>query len=715
MEQAEEIYGYIESILFTESERGFTIAKLKEPRKKELTTIVGIIPSVQPGESIRCSGMWKHHPQHGQQFEVKSFELQAPSDLIGIQKYLESGMIKGIGPIYAERIVKKFGLETLQVIEESPEKLLDVSGLGEKRLGKIKSCWKEQKSIRQVMIFLRGHGVSPAFAQKIFKTYGDKSIEKVQTNPFSLAKEIFGIGFKVADRIAEALGISKESAPRIDAAIEHALWELSNEGHTCFPKAELVINVQELLSIEPRLIEARLVFLIENSLLICEEDMIWVKPIYLWELGIAREIMRLKQGPCVIRQVTVEKALEWVQNLLKITLAEEQKEGVSQGVTNKVLLLTGGPGTGKSTITKAILRITEKISPNILLAAPTGRAAKRMSEITEKTAFTIHSLLEMDFTTGKFKKNKDNPLSCDLIIIDEASMIDTQLMYNLLRAIPSSARLILIGDIDQLPSVGPGNVLKDLICSEVLPVVQLKQIFRQAAGSRIITNAHLINQGEFPDIRYQPKTDFLFFDEETPEGVLNKIVDLVQNQLSKSYHFHRFDDIQVLSPMKRGIIGTENLNTVLQNVLNPSQNRLSRMGRSFQVGDKVMQIRNNYQKNVFNGDIGKIVEIDLTDQVIKVVFDDKWIAYEYSEIDELLLAYAVSIHKYQGSECPCVVIPVHTSHFKMLYRNLLYTGITRGKRMVVLVGSKKAIAMAVKNEESRKRYTGLEKRLKEIN
>jgi exodeoxyribonuclease V alpha subunit len=709
----EEIYGYIESILFTESERGFTIAKLKEPRKKELTTIVGIMPSVQPGESIRCRGMWKHHHQHGQQFEVKSFELQAPSDLIGIQKYLESGMIKGIGPVYAERIVKKFGLDTLQIIEESPEKLLEVSGLGEKRLEKIKSCWLEQKSIRQVMIFLRGHGVSPAFAQKIFKTYGDKSIEKVQTNPFSLAKEIFGIGFKVADRIAEALGIAKESASRIDAAIEHVLWELSNEGHTCFPKHELVITVQELLGIESGLIEGRVAYLIENNILVFEEDMVWIKPIYLWELGIAREVMRLKQEPCALRQVAVEKAIDWVQNLLTLTLAEEQKEGVAQGVSNKVLLLTGGPGTGKSTITKAILQITEKLSTNILLAAPTGRAAKRMTEITEKTASTIHSLLEMDFTTGKFKRNKDNPLSCDLIIIDEASMIDTQLMYNLLRAIPSSARVIFIGDIDQLPSVGPGSVLKDLIRSQVLPVVELKQIFRQAAGSRIITNAHLVNQGVFPDIHYQPKSDFLFFEEETPEGVLNKIVKLVQSQLSKSYRFHRFDDIQVLSPMKKGIIGTENLNTVLQDVLNPFQNRFSCMGRSFQVGDKVMQIRNNYQKNVFNGDIGKIVEIDMTEQIIKVVFDDKWISYEYSEIDELILAYAVSIHKYQGSECPCVVIPIHTSHFKLLYRNLLYTGITRGKKMVVLVGSKKALAMAVKNEESRKRHTGLEKRLKE--
>ncbi len=455
------------------------------------------------------------------------------------------------------------------------------------------------------------------------------------------------------------------------------------------------------------MIEKRLQDLVENQDLVREEDTIWVRPLYLTEIGIARELARLTQSPCRIRPVQVDKATLWVQQQLKIELAPEQKTAVGQGVQDKLLIVTGGPGTGKSTITKAILSITEKITTRIILAAPTGRAAKRMSEITGKKAFTIHSLLEIDFTTGKFKRNKDNPLVCDLIIVDEASMIDTQLMNHLLKAIPTEARAIFIGDIDQLPSVGPGNVLKDIIQSERVAVVQLKKIFRQAAGSMIITNAHRINMGEFPDITYNPRGDFQFIEAEDPEDVVKIIVDLVANRLPKSHRFHRFDDIQVLSPMKRGLIGSENLNTVLQQQLNPSPTPLFRLGRCFHVGDKVMQIRNNYEKEVYNGDVGKILEIDLTEQTLKVSFDGRIIPYEFLEIDELILAYAVSIHKYQGSECPCVIIPVHTSHFKMLFRNLLYTGLTRGKKRVVFVGTKKALAIAIHNQEVLRRHTGL--------
>jgi exodeoxyribonuclease V alpha subunit len=703
----EEIYGYIDSIVFAESEKGFTVARLKEPKKKELTCIVGIIPSVQPGETIHCKGDWKIHPEYGQQFEVKSFELQAPTDLLGIQKYLESGMIKGIGPVYAERIVKFFGLGTLDVIDKTPDRLLEVSGLGGKRVDKIKSCWLEQQSIRDVMIFLRGHGVSPSYAQKIFKTYGDKSIEKVRSNPFQLAKEIHGIGFRTADSIAQGLGIPVDSPARIDAGIEHTLWELSSDGHVCYPLKDLIPEVEAILQVAKEGIEKRIQVLIERQDLVKESDTIWVKPLFLTEVGIARELARLTQSPCRIRQVQVDKALQWVQQQLKIELAPEQRAAVGQGVQEKLLIVTGGPGTGKSTITKAILSITEKISTRIILAAPTGRAAKRMSEITGKKAFTIHSLLEIDFKTGKFKRNKDSPLACDLIIVDEASMIDTQLMNHLLKAVPSEARAIFIGDIDQLPSVGPGNVLKDIIQSERLAVIQLKKIFRQAAGSMIITNAHLINQGEFPDISYNPRGDFQFIEAENPEDVVKIIADLVANRLPKSHRFHRFDDIQVLSPMKRGLIGSENLNTVLQQQLNPSPTPLFRMGRCFHVGDKVMQIRNNYDKEVYNGDVGKIIEMDLTEQTLKVVFDGKIVPYDFIEIDELILAYAVSIHKYQGSECPCVIIPVHTSHFKMLFRNLLYTGLTRGKKRVVFVGTKKALAIAIRNQEVLQRHTGL--------
>lgn len=709
----EEIYGFIDTIVFAEEENGFTVARLKEPKKKELTCIVGIMPSVQPGETIRCKGLWRIHPEHGQQFEVKSFELQVPSDLLGIQKYLESGMIKGIGPIYAERIVKLFGLNTLDVIDKKPDRLLEVAGIGEKRVEKIKTCWHEQQSIRDVMIFLRSHNVSPSFAQKIFRIYGKQSIEKVRSNPFRLAKDIHGVGFKTADLLAQGLGIAKDAKERVCAGIEHTLWELSQDGHVCYPIQGLVPKVEEKLTVSQVLITEGISLLIPDEI-VKEEQMIWVKPLFLMEVGIARELMRLTEHPCRIRALLIDKALIWVQQKLSIDLAEEQFAAVANGLSKKILIITGGPGTGKSTITKAILTIIERVANQIVLAAPTGRAAKRMTEITGKKAVTIHSLLEMDFKIGKFKRNRENPICCDLLIVDEASMIDTQLMYNLLKAIPDDARVILIGDIDQLPSVGPGNVLKDLIASKTIPITELKKIFRQASGSLIVTNAHRINQGQFPDISYRPRSDFQFIEKEDPQEVLDTIVNLVVHQLPKAYRFHRFDDIQVLSPMKRGLIGSENLNVILQKNLNPSPTALHRMGRSFLVGDKVMQIRNNYEKEVYNGDIGKITEMDLTEQTLKVAFDSRIITYDFTEIDELVLAYAVSIHKYQGSECSCVIIPIHTSHFKMLYRNLLYTGLTRGKKRVIFVGTKKALAIAIRNEEVLKRHTGLKQAMQRL-
>jgi exodeoxyribonuclease V alpha subunit len=714
MTQQEEIHGYIESIVYADPHQGFTVARLKEPRKAELTCIVGVLPSVQPGETIRCKGVWKLHTQYGRQFEISSFDLQAPSDLVGIQKYLESGMIKGIGPVYAERIVKAFGLNTLDVIDQTPDRLHEVQGIGKKKVDKIKTCWIEQRSIRDVMIFLRGHGISPAFAQKIFKMYGDQSIEKVSSNPYGLAKEVYGMGFKSADKIAANMGIPKDSAVRIDAGIEHVLWELSNQGHVCYPLKDFLPVAKEILEVEVGAIEARVHAQVKAGQLIHEGEMIWVKPLYLCEIGIAREFSRLMGGTSYLRTVDVDKALAWAQEQLKIELAEEQKKAVGLGIQSKLLIITGGPGTGKSTITKAILRITEKLTQEIILAAPTGRAAKRMTEITGKKASTIHSLLEMDFGSGGFKKNKENPLTCSLIIIDEASMIDTQLMYNLLKAIPSTARVILIGDVDQLPSVGPGNVLRDSIESERLPVVQLTQIFRQAAGSQIVVNAHKVNKGEFPDVQRKEGSDFIFIKKEEPEAILDTILELIASRLPKSFRFHKFHDIQVLAPMKRGVIGTDNMNAVLQQKLNPSPTPLIRMGRCFHLGDKVMQIRNNYQKVVFNGDVGKIIDLDMEEETLKVMFDDKAVEYDFSEIDELVLAYAVSIHKYQGSECPCVIIPIHTSHFKLLYRNLLYTGITRGKKLVILIGTGKALAICVSNEEVKKRHTGLKNAVREF-
>jgi exodeoxyribonuclease V alpha subunit len=718
----DQIDGYIERITFHNTENGYTVAQLKRAKQTSLVCVVGSMPGIQPGETVRCWGQWKNHLIHGHQFEVERFQVEAPADILGIKKYLGSGLIKGIGPKYAGRIVDQFGTATLDLIENNPEKLLEIPGLGAKRMEKIKTCWIEQKSIRQVMIFLQGHGVSPAFAQKIFKSYGNQSIQKVKENPFALAKDIFGIGFKTADTVAEKMGIAKESDQRIDAGIEYVLSQLSSDGHVCYPVDEFLKEAEKILGVALELIAARLEPLkqenrIELADLIHHGIMrrfIWLRSLYGAEMGIVRELRRLRSHESVLRSINSDKAVCWVQEQLKIELAANQKQAVMCAITDKLQIITGGPGTGKSTITNAILTITEKLTQKIFLAAPTGRAAKRMSEITKKKASTIHSLLEFDFKKGGFKRNRENPLDCDLMIVDEASMIDTYLMFNLLKAIPNHARIIFVGDINQLPSVGPGNVLKDMIASRSIPVTILNEIFRQAAGSAIITNAHLINRGQFPKLYNGQDSDFFFVESLENEDVLNSIIKLVSQRLPKRYGFDPKSEIQVLAPMKKGIIGTENLNQSLQQILNPQGNALVRGMQKLQVGDKVMQLRNDYKREVFNGDIGFIEQIDADEHQVVVKVDDREILYDYSDLDELALAYAISIHKFQGSECPCIVIPVHTSHFMLLHRNLLYTGITRGKRLVVLVGTKKAIAIAVKNDDVLKRYTGLQQSLMEV-
>ncbi|MBA2728873.1 MAG: ATP-dependent RecD-like DNA helicase [Parachlamydiaceae bacterium] len=715
----EEIVGHVERITFQNPENGFTIAQLSERKKSELTCIVGTLPSIHPGETIRCKGSWQSHLIYGRQFAVTECKTEAPADIIGIKKYLGSGLIKGIGPKYAGLIVEKFGIDTLDIIDKEPHKLLEIKGLGKKRKETIEACWSEQKSIRNVMIFLQSHGVSPAYAQKIYKNYGAESIEKVQSNPYRLARDIYGIGFKIADTIAEKLGIGKHSIQRIDAGIEYVLTHFAEDGHVCTPLVEFLKKAEETLEtpeaeISPRTASLQAEQRIEVMDLVHEGHLIpfiWTKFLFTAEVGIAKELKRLKSNPCALRNVDEVKALIWVQEHLNIALAAQQQQAVAMAISGKVEIITGGPGTGKSTITNAILTICSKLTPKIMLAAPTGRAAKRMSEITGFKASTIHSLLEFDYRSG-FKRKRDNPLDCDLLIVDEASMIDTSLMYSLLKAVPNHCRLILVGDINQLPSVGPGNVLKDLIDSHCLPVTILTEIFRQAAGSRIVTNAHRINRGEVPDIRNLSDTDFYFVETETPEKVLDNIVMLVGQRLPQKYKFDPLTEIQVLTPMRKGIIGAENLNRTLQGILNPSKKEpIYRSGNQFHEGDKVMQLRNNYKKDVFNGDIGKIAEINLVDQQLVIIFDDRPIEYEFSELDEITLAYAVSVHKYQGSECPCIVMPVHTTHFKMLHRNLLYTAVTRGKKLVVLVGSSKALFIAVKNDEVKKRYSGLQQAL----
>jgi len=712
----DEIHGYIERITFQNADNGYTVARLKESGKKDLTTVVGTLTSVQVGESVRCKGFWKNDINYGFQFQVKEYEVERPSSEKGIKKYLSSGLIKGIGPAFAERIVDYYKLETLEVIDANPDNLLEINGIGAKRVERIKSCWAEQKAIREVMVFLQSFGVSPTYAKKVFKTYGDKSIETVQTNPYQLARDIWGIGFKTADQTARQMGIQMAADIRIDSGVEYVLSELSNEGHTCYPVDKFLEKAQELLTVEAPLIDARLeAILAEDRIVIASLEVdnqpimcIWLKLFHVCERGIVKEWKRLHKGKSILRKIAPDKAIIWAQDQLKIELAPNQKTAVAQSLSEKIQIITGGPGTGKSTITKVILLITQQLTKKILLAAPTGRAAKRLSEITKMEAFTIHSLLEFDFGINGFRKNLENPLDCDLLIVDEASMVDTVLMYSLLKAIPSHARLILVGDIDQLPSVGAGNVLQDLIAAQKIPVTRLTDIFRQAANSKIIINAHKINAGQFPNIKTEPDADFFFIEKENPEQIRELIPTLVKNRLPKKYEFDSFNDIQVLSPMNRGIIGTRNLNLILQKELNPSKDPLIKMGRTFHLHDKVMQLKNNYDKEVFNGDVGRIQKIDRIEQELHVDFEGKIVTYDFSDIDQLMLAYAVSVHKYQGSECPCIIMPMHTTHYMMLFRNMLYTGMTRGKRLVIIIGTKKALSMAIRNNKVAKRYAGLE-------
>lgn len=708
----DQIFGIVERISFKNDESGFAVLKIMQPRKRELTTVVGKLSHINPGESVRLQGNWKSHPTHGKQLEVEEVEIESPSDLYAIQKYLESGLIHGIGSKYATRIVETFKDKTLEVIDKEPNKLLKVSGIGIKRLNTIKSSWAGQKTIREVMIFLQKYHVSPAYAQKIYKIYGAETIERMKENPFHLATHIPGIGFKTADAIAEKMGLPKNADTRIDAAIEYHLSELAGEGHTCFPLQSFIETTEAMIGCE---LQERLEALTTAQKIVQkesqEEKYIWSKKLYIAEKGIAKELKRLSENSSKLRSIDSTKAIKWAEEILDIQLAEEQKKAVAASLTDKIHVITGGPGTGKSTITKTILAITSALTQSIILAAPTGRAAKRMSEITKKSASTIHSLLQYDFATGGFKRGHSLPLECDLIIIDEASMIDTYLMYHLLKAIPDHARLLLVGDINQLPSVGPGNVLKDLIESQLFSTTLLKEIFRQAKGSKIITNAHMINEGVFPDLTTEPGGDFFFISAETGEQILSKIIELITTRLPKKYNLDPINDIQILAPMRRGVIGIENLNQTLQKVLNPNTEGISMGGINYLLGDKVMQIRNNYTKEVYNGDIGTIISINEEKGEVTLRFDHKKIEYTRRELDEIVLAYATSIHKYQGSECPCVIIPMHTSHFMMLQKNLLYTGVTRGKRLVILVGAAKAIAMAVSNDKANKRYTGLQEAL----
>lgn len=717
--------GQIERVTYTNPENGYTVARMKVHGGRQVVTVVGNLIDPIPGEVMELKGRWKIHPKFGEQFEVQSYRTTAPATVTGIKKYLGSGLIKGIGPVMAERIVSRFGKQTLDIIGHEPDRLAEIEGIGKKRVAMIRSAWAEQKEIRDVMLFLQSHNVSAGYATKIFKQYGSQAIEVVSRNPYQLATDIFGIGFLTADRIARELGFEKDSEPRIRAGILYVLNQIAEDGHVYYPYDELLEKCTEILDIEAYPLADAVKYL-AGVQKICVETIagsdhartgtdpaVYLSKYYTCETGIAAMLKRLMHTPKAIRAIDRDRALAWVQDRLSFTLAEKQAEAVADAAKSKVMVITGGPGTGKTTIIRAILAIFERLRVNIKLAAPTGRAAKQMGEATGKAATTIHRMLSFNPAGGGFQKNADNPLDCDLLIVDEASMVDTVLMYHLLKAVPAETTVILVGDVNQLPAVGAGNVLDDIIASGKVPVVRLNEIFRQARQSRIIVNAHLINNGYMPKIEEgQAPTDFYFIEQKDPEALLSLILSLAGRRIPESFGFDPINEIQVLSPMHKGTVGAANLNRELQQRLNPGKEGVAAGNASFCLGDKVMQIRNNYDKSVFNGDIGRIQAINREDRELVIDFEGRRVPYDFTELDEVVLAYAISVHKSQGSEYPAVIVPIVTQHYILLQRNLIYTAVTRGRQLVVLVGTKKALAIGIKNNKTQHRYSRLDLRLK---
>jgi exodeoxyribonuclease V alpha subunit len=722
----EKLEGQIDSISYTNEETGYTVIKLNVPGFRDSLTVVGNMVAPNPGEILCVQGSWSNHPRFGRQFKAESCQIKSPASIDGIKKYLGSGLIKGIGPVMAARIVAAFAEQTLDMIDSRIDRLQEIEGIGPKRVEMIRKAWSDQRSIRDVMIFLHSHGVGSGYAARIFRQYGHNSIAIVKSNPFRLAADISGIGFTTADKIAEKLGFEKNAPARVQAGILHVLNQLTEEGHVYYPQDLLIEKTVDILGVEKgTVVEAMGVVALDKKIVI--EDLtiaatgdrasnkaVYLARLHAAETTVAGNLARILSGPKGLRKIDPEKAIQWVQGRINISLAPRQTDAVQKAASEKVLVITGGPGTGKTTIINAAIKIYQELNARILLAAPTGRASKRMSEATGFPARTIHRLLEFSPQLGGFQRNKANPLEVDILIIDEVSMIDIILMHHLLEAVPDSATLILVGDVNQLPSIGAGSVLKDIISSGATSVVELNEIFRQSAASRIIINAHRINNGLMPELKQEKGglEDFYFIEQEDPDQALKVITELVTTRIPKRFQLDPVNGIQVLSPMHKGVMGTENLNRTLQEVLNHSKTTLSRGDRIFKLHDKVIQTRNNYEKEVFNGDIGKISSINPDDQTITVDFDGHQAEYDYSELDEIRPAYAISVHKSQGSEYPAVVLPLMTQHYIMLQRNLIYTAITRGKRLVVIVGSKKALAIGIGNNRIMKRYTFLSERLK---
>jgi exodeoxyribonuclease V alpha subunit len=714
----QDLTGVVERLTFQNEENGYTVAKLVPDGKNREVTIIGSLAGVQIGETVRLQGYWTTHSKFGRQFEVHNYTVQLPATIEGLRKYLGSGLVKGVGPVMARSIVDHFGMETLDVIEQQPHRLREVSGIGNTRTYRITQAWEEQKHIKEIMIFLQSNGVSTGLAVKIYQQYGDEAIAIVRRDPYRLAKDIFGVGFITADKIARQIGLDPNSPQRIQAGLLYTLSKLSDEGHCFSSMQELISSAGKLLEVSADTCRGQIKALIQGEELIDDEDAVYLPPFYYAEVGSANKLKRIRSSQS--DRLKVFQTLDWneayadMDHRGEIQLTDLQKSAVRMTLTEKVSILTGGPGTGKSTITHSIINLLKSLGGSVLLAAPTGRAAKRLSEMTGLEAKTIHRLLEYSPSEkGLFKRNEDNPLNCDLLIIDETSMVDILLMNRLLSAVAPATHLLLVGDVDQLPSVGPGNVLRDMISSDVLPVTRLETIFRQSEDSFIIVNAHRVNEGEMP-IFFKESTDFFLFPEEDAEKAADRVLDLVTERIQRKFGYNPQIDIQVLSPMHRGSAGVGELNRRLQTALNPvtpDKEYFQHGARTFRQGDRVMQIRNNYEKLVYNGDMGRITRIDNENQIVQVDYEGHIVTYEFSQLDELVHAYAVSVHKSQGSEYPVVVLPLLTQHYMMLQRNLLYTGITRAKKLVVLVGSKKAIAMAVRNNKIARRNTRLIERI----
>ena len=709
----EVLAGAVERVTFHGEDSGFCVLRVKARGHRELVTVVGHAAAVAAGEWITASGEWVNDRTYGPQFRSRFLKAAAPTSTEGIEKYLGSGMIRGVGPVYAKKLVRAFGERVFDVIESDPERLREVGGIGPVRAKRITAAWAEQKAVREIMMFLHGHGVGTARAARIFRTYGADAVQVMSENPYRLARDIRGIGFRTADAIAMRLGIGKSALIRLRAGVAHALTEAMDDGHCGLPAEELRPAAAELLEAPEDLVRTAIDEELAAGNVVADRvgdtPCVFLAGLHRAEHGIAERLHHIAAGPLPWSRIDADKALPWIERRTGLELAPSQIGAIRLALASKVLVVTGGPGVGKTTIVNAILRILAAKGARLLLCAPTGRAARRMTETSGFEARTIHRLLEVDPSSGGFRRDAEHPVDCDLLVIDEASMVDVPLMHALVKAVPDRAALLIVGDIDQLPSVGPGQVLADIIGSGAVPVVRLTEVFRQAAESRIIVNAHRINAGDVPELDPpEAISDFYFVPADDPESAVPKVLELVRTRIPRRFGLDPVRDIQVLCPMNRGGVGARSLNIELQAALNPAgERRVERFGWTFARGDKVMQVENDYDKDVYNGDIGRIDDVDPDLGEVTARFDGRAVAYGFGELDALVPAYATTIHKSQGSEYPAVVIPLMTQHYVMLRRNLLYTGVTRGKRLVVLVGQRKAIAIAVRAASGRRRWSKL--------